>query len=64
MMCIKKGEALCCDFEYLNFEMCNREREREYNIGVCENYEDGAWEQGNATVDFWRLGPTLFGLLP
>jgi len=55
---------LCCDFEYLNFEMCNREREREYNIGVCENYEDGAWEQGNATVDFWRLGPTLFGLLP
>jgi len=39
-MFIKKGEILFCDFECLNFEMCKRERE--YNIGVCENYEDGA----------------------
>lgn len=34
-------EALFCDFESLNFEMCKRER----TIEEFENYEDGAWEQ-------------------
>lgn len=53
-------EALFCDFESLNFEMCKRER----TIEEFENYEDGAWEQGKCNGRFLVLGPTFFGLLP
>lgn len=50
-------EALFCDFESLNFEMCKREREPLKSLRTTRT-EPG--NRGNATVDFWRLGPHIF----